>query len=452
MPYLLEIEEWGNQEMKRKLLWLFLSCLVVLTLVAWSCGGTTSVNGEEEEEEEELKPSEVGECTFEIDVVGQGNTNPSLGSHTYVGGHELTITAEPEQGYHFVGWGGDIQSTSDIVLIIVDRDISVTAYFELEEPDLVTLVINIIGPGTTEPEPDAYTYDKNASVTITAKPDTYAHFMGWSGNISGTSLEITITMDSDKAITANFERDQVTLDLAMTGEGGGIIPTVGVYTYDKGTLVTVEVDYVDEDTAYFDGWYNLQGAQVSDEYNYSFDIKNDTYLEARFVRLFYFSYSWQGPGSVESSQSAGIYGEGTEITATSYPDSGACFVGWFYNNGYLVSQQNPYQVIMSGDIQLEARFATAISLVINVDGPGSSNPTEGIHWYCQGSQESITVTPDPGAHLVSWTVDSYTIFSSDWSVHLDFGSHIFRVYNSAGILMAIFTSNEDVHVNIVFDS
>ncbi len=39
--------------MKRKALWLFLSCLIALTLVAWSCGGTTPMDGEQEEEEEE---------------------------------------------------------------------------------------------------------------------------------------------------------------------------------------------------------------------------------------------------------------------------------------------------------------------------------------------------------------------------------------------------------------
>jgi len=38
---------------KREILWLFLSCLMVLTLVAWSCDGTPSGEQQEEEEEEE---------------------------------------------------------------------------------------------------------------------------------------------------------------------------------------------------------------------------------------------------------------------------------------------------------------------------------------------------------------------------------------------------------------
>ena len=56
--------------MKSKILWLFLICLLALTLVAWSCSKTTPVNGEEEEEEEE---------EIDIPVVLQvGNTLPKI--------------------------------------------------------------------------------------------------------------------------------------------------------------------------------------------------------------------------------------------------------------------------------------------------------------------------------------------------------------------------------------
>jgi para-nitrobenzyl esterase len=44
--------------MKKTILWLFLSCLMVLTLIAWSCdGGATGEQEEEEEEEEEEEPT-----------------------------------------------------------------------------------------------------------------------------------------------------------------------------------------------------------------------------------------------------------------------------------------------------------------------------------------------------------------------------------------------------------
>ena len=48
--------------MKGRILWLFLSCIMVLTLVAWSCDGTPSGEEEEEEEEEGQLPTfQVGD-------------------------------------------------------------------------------------------------------------------------------------------------------------------------------------------------------------------------------------------------------------------------------------------------------------------------------------------------------------------------------------------------------
>jgi hypothetical protein len=43
----------GDQTVKRKIPWLFLSCFMVLTLTIWSHGCTTPKGGEGEEEEEE---------------------------------------------------------------------------------------------------------------------------------------------------------------------------------------------------------------------------------------------------------------------------------------------------------------------------------------------------------------------------------------------------------------
>ena len=52
------------------------------------------------------------------------------------------------------------------------------------------------------------TFDKDASVTLTATPSNSGYiFSGWSGDASGTSNPLKITADSDKTITANFSKD-----------------------------------------------------------------------------------------------------------------------------------------------------------------------------------------------------------------------------------------------------
>jgi len=62
--------------------------------------------------------------------------------------------------------------------------------------------------GTTNPSPGIYTYDydEDTNVSITAVPNYGYGFTGWSGDASGTTNPITITMDSDKSIKANFAK------------------------------------------------------------------------------------------------------------------------------------------------------------------------------------------------------------------------------------------------------
>jgi len=68
-----------------------------------------------------------------------------------------------------------------------------------------TLTITSGTGGTTNPVPGTYTYDKGTKVTITALPDKQYVFYGWSGNVSGITNPITVTMNADKSITANFK-------------------------------------------------------------------------------------------------------------------------------------------------------------------------------------------------------------------------------------------------------
>lgn len=73
------------------------------------------------------------------------------------------------------------------------------------------LTINTGKGGTTYPSSGSYTYDYGTEVTITAISESGYSFSGWSGNASGTSNPLTITLDSDKSVTANFS--------AIKGEG-----------------------------------------------------------------------------------------------------------------------------------------------------------------------------------------------------------------------------------------
>ena len=84
-------------------------------------------------------------------------------------------------------------------------------------------------------------YNANAQVTITATASEGYIFSEWTGNASGNTNPLTLTMNGNKTITANFIKSKYDLNLLTKGEGTvtqEIINTARTPTeYDAGTTV-----------------------------------------------------------------------------------------------------------------------------------------------------------------------------------------------------------------------
>lgn len=71
-------------------------------------------------------------------------------------------------------------------------------------PVTYTLTTNTTGSGTIARNPNQPNYASGKVVALTATPASGYQFTGWSGNASGTSNPLSVTMNSNKTITANF--------------------------------------------------------------------------------------------------------------------------------------------------------------------------------------------------------------------------------------------------------
>jgi beta-lactamase superfamily II metal-dependent hydrolase len=149
-------------------------------------------------------PAGTRELTIGVD--GQGTTTPSPASYTYNEGTQVTITATPASGWRFDHWGGDASGTSTTVIITMNSNKNITAYFSQLPPTQYTLTINVSGQGTTNPSPGTYTYDKGIQVSIIATPASGWRFDHWGGDVSGSSPTFVITIDCNKSVTAYFEQ------------------------------------------------------------------------------------------------------------------------------------------------------------------------------------------------------------------------------------------------------
>jgi hypothetical protein len=113
-----------------------------------------------------------------------------------------------------------------------------------EETNLLTLEAAGDGSGVVTPTLGVHPYVSGTVVSLAAVPYPGSTFAGWQGDLAGATTPLSLTMDSDKVVTATFSLVTVpvsyTLTIATAGEGSGVVtPTVGIHAYVSGTVVTL---------------------------------------------------------------------------------------------------------------------------------------------------------------------------------------------------------------------
>ena len=66
--------------------------------------------------------------------------------------------------------------------------------------------------------PSSGTYESGQSVTINVSPNTNYEFDKWTGDWSGSTVPLVLTMDGDKNITANF--------IVSDSDSDGVVNTI----------------------------------------------------------------------------------------------------------------------------------------------------------------------------------------------------------------------------------
>ncbi|WP_299439668.1 InlB B-repeat-containing protein [uncultured Aquimarina sp.] len=132
---------------------------------------------------------------------GSVSTNPNPTNGTYDEGTSIILTATPDAGYQFDGWSGDATGVMNPLTITMDADKTVTATFSQIQ---YMLVVNTTGNGNVTLSPAGGTYTNGEVVTITATADQNWQFDGWSGDASGNTNPLQITINGNTNITATF--------------------------------------------------------------------------------------------------------------------------------------------------------------------------------------------------------------------------------------------------------
>lgn len=157
--------------------------------------------------------------------------SPSGGS--YAAGTVVTVTAIPAAGYRFGSWGGALSGTTNPTTLLVDGNKTISASFVRQ----YNVNVSTTGSGGVSLSPAGGVYDAGTVVTLTANPTGGGSFLGWSGDLTGTTNPATLTVNGDKSVTANFSSLH-TLSVSTRGKGSVELSPPGG-SYAAGTVVTL---------------------------------------------------------------------------------------------------------------------------------------------------------------------------------------------------------------------
>lgn len=319
------------------------------------------------------------------------NAGYVFGAGTFPKGTRYSITAAAIQGYHFTHWTDSLNrivSTNLQYDLVVEKDETYTAHFELDTPDYFTFSI---------------VADANGLVRY---KDINGVWSQWAERHKVTAPEKTIVTIAGKANSGyEFEKWVTPTGANLPNNENNIIVEEGlhrkVYTaYFKETYIPLETHIVNI----------TAGSNGKCKYK----IGSGEYSEAA------------------SSHSNISVTDGETIEVLGVPDSGYSFEQW--NIGGTTSNSNPYSKVITENVDFSCTFVEIppeeVTITVGSDG---TNETR----YCMGD-----------GSWSSWSTSEHTFKTTVGSIYSvearAVGNYKFREWNTSGAKVsdnpAIFTA------------
>ena len=137
------------------------------------------------------------------------------------------------------------------------------------------VTINVVGEGTVTGA-NTGTYFEGTKLSLTATPAEHYEFTGWTGDVTSNENSLTINVDGNKTITANFAKKQYTLTVQANDPTKGSValdPAGSTYEYETEVTLTATAN----DSYEFVNWSN-----GSKENPLTISMEEDTELTANF--------------------------------------------------------------------------------------------------------------------------------------------------------------------------
>ncbi|MBO5086134.1 MAG: InlB B-repeat-containing protein, partial [Paludibacteraceae bacterium] len=304
---------------------------------------------------------------YTVTLNAENGTVKGAGSYNY--GTDVTLTATPAEGYHFVKWSdGELNATRTIK---VTAAVTLTAEFAI---NVYTVTLNVEN-GTVK---GAGSYNYGTGVTLTATPAEGYHFVKWSdGELNATR---TIKVTADVTLTAEFAINVYTVTL--NAENGTV---TGAGEYEHGTTANIT-------TVAAEGYHFVKWSDGDTNATRIITVTADVTLTAEFAINVYNVTLGAENGVVTG---AGSYNHGTEVILAATPNEGYHFVKW--SDG----DTNATRTIkVTSNVTLTAEFAIN---VYTIEATAINGTITGAGDYEHGKTVTLTAIANANCHFIGWS-------------------------------------------------
>jgi hypothetical protein len=354
--------------------------------------------------------------TFAIDtftitaLAGSGGTISPSGIVSVAYGSSQTFTITPNTGYHIADVkvdGSSVGAVTSYILNNVTANHTIEAQFEI---NTYTLTVSVVGNGSVTKDPDQQTYDHGTTVTLTATPDTGYHFVSWSGDVpSGheTDNPLTITMNSNKSITATFVINTYIIT-ASADEHGSVTPVNQVVNYGDPVSVTITPDSGYCLASLIDNCTNVTSLVSGNTYIIPSVKENHTIMATFVINTYTVTIIAGYGGSITPYGAVIVCYDGTQAFVIT-PNQGY-HIREVLIDGMSIGAVSSYTFTnVTTNHTIEAFFEINTCTITATVGSGGSISPSGIVIVNYGDSKTFTINSDPKFVIFMVLVDGHSI-------------------------------------------
>ncbi len=343
--------------------------------VQWSDGNTDATRTITVTKDLNLS-AEFAIDTFELSIAESENGTVS-GDGEYAYNSTATLTATPNEHYHFVQWSdGETINPREAT---VTESVTYKAEFAIDEFD-----VSLSADATMGTVQGADTYAYGQIVTISAQPKYGYVFTQWSDGNTSESREIVVS--ENLQLEAQFEKAVFSVNIVSNDETKGSISVMGEPEY----LSEIQLEATPKEHYHFVQWNDGDANATR-----TVVVTEDMNLTAEFaIDTFEVTIGECENGTITGS---GEYAYNTEATLTAVPSEHYHFIKW--GDGETV---NPRHVTITENASFSAEFAID-TFTVALSSDATMGTVQGIGNYTYGTTVDISAVPNYGYVFKQWS-------------------------------------------------